>query len=299
MFFSNFSSAMDLIQKMLSMELPPTSTQRFTYKSAFVAYFIVGLTMIIAPDLWNMVLQMDFGADGKGYFILFGSGLVDIGICLVVLARNKASQVPNAGPLIGTVFNRLVIVNAFVITFYTQGIANARLAAMMSTLDSTLAILTYVIWAKETVGASLNKFFQDIWSTINPLSSKAPRFTMFYLLGVVHLVVSLAAPSILISTNVVPISIVGRHAEGLFRGYCVTKTVHALFHMLAAGSQNDSYPIAAVFYRLICDVPVCIVLGFFSLIPFKLAIVLVMYDVIFVATTIMIFSGQSFAKVAP
>ena len=57
---------MDFIQKMLSVELPLTASQKFTYKSAFVAYFIVGLTMIIAPDLWNMVLQMDFGADGKG-----------------------------------------------------------------------------------------------------------------------------------------------------------------------------------------------------------------------------------------
>ena len=283
---------MDFIQKMLSVELPLTASQKFTYKSTFVAYFIAGLTMIIAPDLWNMVLQMDFGADGKGYFILFGSGLVDIGICLVVLARNKASQVPNAGPLICTVFNRLVIANAFIITFYTQGIFNLRFAAMMSPLDSTLSILTYVIWANETVDASLNKFFQDIWSTINPVSSKAPRFTMLYLFGVVHLVFSLAAPSMLISTGLVPSSIVGRHAEGLFRAYFVIRTFLALIHMLAAGSQNDSYPIAAMFYRLICDVPVCIVLGFFSLMPLKLAMVLVFYDVIFIAS-------QKVFKVAP
>lgn len=255
--------------------------------------------MTFAPDLWNLVLHMDFSADGKGYFILVGTGMVDIGICLVVLARNKASQVPNAGPLLCTVFNRLVIVNAFSITFYIQGILNARFAAMISALDTTLAILTYVIWTKETADASISKFFQDIWSTINPFSSKAPRFAMFQLLGFIGVVVSLTAPSILISTGVVPSSIVGRHAEGLFRAYFAVLTIHTLFHILAAGSQNDSYPIGAVFYRLTCNVPVYIVLTFFSQIPLKLAMVLLMYDAIFIASTIMIFSGQNFIKVAP
>ena len=283
----------------IPLESPLTATGRFTYRSAFVAYVILGLTMAFAPDLWNMIVHMDFSADGKGYFILMGSGIVDIGICLVVLARNRTSQIPNAGPLLCTVFNRLVIVNAFLITFYTLEILNARFAAMFSALDSTLAILTYVIWKKETADASLSKFFQDIWSVVNPFSSKAPRFAMFQFLGFIHVFVSLTAPSILISTSVVPSGILGRHAEGLFRAYFAVLTIHALIHYLAAGSQNYSYPIGAVFYRLTWDIPVYIVLGYLSEIPLKLVMGLVMYDMIFIVSTIMIFATQNFIKVAP
>ena len=289
---------MDLIKKMLSIppKLPLSNTQCFSYISALVAYFLVGLTMTFAPDAWNMFLKMDFGAGGRAYFILVGSGMVVIGLCIVVLARNEASQVPNAGPLLGTVFNRLVIVNGFSIRFYIQGILNARFSGMISLLDSTLAIITYVIWARETPDASLIKFFQDIWSTINLFSPRPPRYLIFQLLGCGQIIVCLMAPSILLSSGIVPSSIEGRHAEGLFRAYFVIVLVHALFHVLAAGSQNDSYPIAAVFYRLIWNIPVFLFLGFTAQIPPQLAQILVIYDITFIVLTIMIFPRRSYFK---
>ncbi|CAB4001785.1 Hypothetical predicted protein [Paramuricea clavata] len=273
---------MDLIKKMLSIppELPLTSTQSFTFISAFLAYFIAGLTMTFAPDLWNMILHMDFGAGGRGFFILVGSGMVDIGLCLVVLARNKASQVPNAGPLLVTVFNRLVLVNGVLIVLYSQGILNARFAGMISALDSTLAIVTYVIWAEENTDSSLIKFFQHIWSAISRFSLRPHQYAIFQLLGFVQLIVSLTAPSILLSSGIVPSSIVGRHAEGLFRVYFVIVLFHALFHVLAADSQN--YAIASVFYRLTWNIPVFLVLGLTAQISAELAKTFVMYDVMFI-----------------
>jgi hypothetical protein len=289
---------MDLIKKMLSIppELPLTSTQRFTFISAFLTYFFVGLTMTFAPDLWNMILHMDFGAGGRGFFILVGSGIVDIALCLVVLARNKASQVPNAGPLLGTVFNRLVLVNGLSIVLYSQGILNARFAGMISALDSTLAIVTYVIWAEENTDSSLIKFFQHIWSAISPFSLRPHQYAIFQLLGFVQLIVNLTAPSILLSSGIVPSSIVGRHAEGLFRAYFAIVLFHALFHILAAGSQNDSYPIASVFYRLTWNIPVFLVLGLTAQISAELAKILVMYDVMFIAVTITIFTRGNHSK---
>jgi hypothetical protein len=289
---------MDLIKKMLSIppELPLTGTQRFAFVSAIVAYFIVGVTMTFAPNHWNMVLNMDFGAGGRGFFILVSSAIADIGICVMALARNKASQVPNAGPLLTTVFSRLVMANGGLIALYSQGILNARFAGALSTHDSILAIITYVIWARENTDASLTKFFQDIWRTITPFCPRPPRYAIFQLLGFVQIIVSLMAPSILLSSGIVPSSIEGRHAEGLLRVYFSLVVAHALFHILAAGSQNQSYPIASVFYRLTWNIPVFLVLWFTAQIPAQLAKILIMYDVTFIASTITIFARGNHLK---
>ena len=251
--------------------------------------------MTLAPHLWIMALQLDVGIGGKEYFILNGSGLVVIGFCVIVLARNKASQIPNAGPILTTVFNRVVIVNSFLIRFYTQGIINARFALLFSILDSSLAFITYGIWSRENKHGSLVQFFKDIWSTLNPVAQKQPRFLVFQALGLVQLIVSLAAPSIIMSKGIVP-NFQGSHTLGLFRTTFTIYTVHALLHILIAGSQNDSFPIASVLYRLTWNIPVLLVLGFVSQIPVGLVKLLVIYDMVCVGLTILIFAGGNHVK---
>ncbi|XP_028399779.1 uncharacterized protein LOC114523130 [Dendronephthya gigantea] len=281
---------MHLLKKMLSipLELPLTCTQRFTYLSALVAYMITGLIMALAPDLWNIVLRLDFGAGGRGFFILVALGLFDIGLCMIVLARNKGSQEPNAGPILGTVFNRLVLVNVYALKFYTEGILNARFAGMMSALDSTLAVIIYVIWSRENTDASLSKFFQDLWSTINPFSQRPPQYQSFLLLGYAQAALDFVAPSILLASGIAPSAVVGRHAEGLFRAFFVIRSIIAFFQVFAAGSQNDSYPIVSVFHRLACNIPVFLALCFSSQIPVGLGTILVIYDLMQIALTIFI-----------
>ncbi len=251
--------------------------------------------MTLAPQLWIMALQLDVGIGGKEYFILNGSGLVVIGFCEIVLARNKASQVPNAGPIFGIIFVRVVIVNGFLIRFHTQGIISARFALLFSILDSLLAFITYGIWARENKHGSLVQFFKDIWSTLNPVAQKQPRFVVFQALGLVQLFVSLVAPSIIMSKGIVP-DIQGSHTLGLFRTTFTIYTLHALLHILIAGSQNDSFPIASVLYRLTWNIPVLLVLGFVSQIPVGLVKLLVIYDMVFVGLTILIFARGNHVK---
>ena len=253
--------------------------------------------MMLAPHFWIMALQLDVGIGGKEYFILIGAGLVVIGFCLIVLARNKASQTPNAGPILGTVFDRVVIVNGFLIRFYTQGIINARFTLLFSILDSSLSFITYGIWARDNKHGSLVQFFKDIWSTLNPVAQKQPRFLVFQALGLVQLIMSLAAPSVIMSKGIVPDhDIQGSHTLGLFRATFAMYTLHALIHIFAVGSQNDSFPIASVLYRLTWNIPVLLVLGYVSQVPVGLIKLLVIYDMVFVGLTILIFARGNHVK---
>ncbi len=290
--------AMDLIKKMLS--IPPeralTNTQRFTFLSALLAYFIAGLSMTLAPGLWNMALHLDLTAGGRGYFILAGSGLVDIGLCYVVLSRNKSSQTPNHGPVLGTILSRLLLVNMVVMRFYTQRIINTRFALMFMMLDSTLSVLTYIIWSRENRNASFIKFLQDIWSTVNPFSQKPLSYKLFQALGFAQFITSFIAPSILMNSGVVPSTIQGRHADGLLRCYFFTMAVHAVLHILASGAQNDSFPIVSMFYRATWNIPVFFVLTITSQIPRGLSNNLIIYDIVFIIVTAVLFARQHRVK---
>ena len=155
--------------------------------------------MMFVPNIWIKALQLDIDARGKGYLILNGSNLLVIGVCMIVLARNKASQIPNSGPILGTIFDRLVIVNGMILQLYSQELINVRFALLFCTLDSSLSLITYAIWTREDKHGSLVQFFKYIWSALNPFAEKEPRFVMFQALGLVHLIVNLVAPSIIMS----------------------------------------------------------------------------------------------------
>ena len=242
-----------------------------------------------------MALQLDIEARNKGYLILNGSNLFLIGVCMIVLARNKASQIPNSGPILGTIFDRLVIVNGMILQFYTQELINVRFALLFCILDSSLSLVTYAIWSREDKHGSLVQFFKDMWSALNPFAEKQPRFVMFQALGLVHLIVSLGAPSIIMSKGIIP-NIEGRQTEGLFRTAFAMYLLHALIHIFASGSQNDSFPVASVLYRLTWSIPVLLVLGLTSQVPAGLAKFLIVYDVVFVGVTLLVFGRGNHVK---
>lgn len=283
---------MDLMKKMFSVppERPLTSTQRFNFVTALFAYVIGGLSITFAPSFWNAVVKMDISAGGMKYFILTGSGSVDIGLCYLVVSRHKSSQIPNHGPLLVTVPGRVLLVNVVLIWFYAKKIINARFALVIATLDSVLGILTYVIWSQETKDASFMKCCQDILSSIIPSSQRPLRYTIFQALGFSQFIACFLAPSILMNSGIVPSSIRGSHVEGLLRSFFFTLSAHGVFQIFASGSQNDSFPIAAVCYRMMWNIPVFVFLSITSQIPRAFSNLLIMYDVAFIIITIALFA---------
>ena len=283
---------MDLIKKMLSItpERPLTNTQRFTYVSAVLAYIMAGLSMMLVPGLWITASRLDLPPRDTGYFILVGSGLVGIGFYYVVTSRNKSSQTPNHGPLLGTVASRLLIVNAVVIRFYTEGLISGRFTFLFSSLDSTLAVVTYIIWSREEKNASFSKYLQQTWSAMNPFSPNPPNYKIFQALGFAQFIMSFFAPSMLLNSGVVPSTIQGSHAEGILKSYFFAMGVQACLQILASGAQNDSFPIAFVFYRAIWNIPIFVLLTMMSQIPRGLSTTLVIYDVMCIIATVALFA---------
>ena len=264
--------------------------------SATIAYIVAGLSMTLAPGVWIRILLLDLDAFGRGYFVLVGSGLAVIGSYYVVISRHKSSQIPNHGPLLGTIVSRLLLVNAVLIIFYIWRMINARFALMFGILDSTLAVITYIIWSMEYKSASFITLLQEAWSAVKLFSDKTPPYGILQVLGLVQFILGFTVPSLLMSSSVVPSNIEGSHVEGMFRCYFVTLALHAVLHILASGVQNDSLVIASIFYRVVWNIPVLFLLGILSQIPKALSSILIVYDAIFVIVIAVLFTRQHHFK---
>jgi succinate-acetate transporter protein len=70
----------------------------------------------------------------------------------------------------------------------------------------------------------------------------------------------------------------------------------AFLQIHASGARNDSFPIASVSYRVIWNIPVFFLLAITSQIPRGLANILIIYDVMFIVVTVVLFSREHRVK---
>ena len=277
--------SLELVKQMLSIpsQKPLTATQRFACWSAFLAYFVGGLSMILAPDLWNIIFRFDLNTRAKGNFLLMGGALMIIGFCLIVLSRHKSGQIPGHGVILATVLGRLLGVNWRLFTLYNQGVITLSFALLFSLLDSGLALITYAIWSREVEGASLERFFSEIWTVVNPCPTSQMKsvYVIFQLIGLFQFAGGSIAPSFFQSTGIVPEEAAGTHEQGLLLMALLMFSIHGWFHVLGGGASNRSFMMASLFYRVVWNIPYFLFLGFTSKIEIGLSKVLVSFDVVY------------------
>lgn len=276
---------MDLVKQMLSIspQKPLTATQRFTFWSTF-AYMLGGLSIILAPDPWNAIFGLGLSSWGRGYFYLVGGGLVISGFNLLVLSRDKSSQVPGHGAILVTVFMRLTVANVLLFIMYNKDFITLPFALTFAAIDSGFSLVTYTIWSHEVEGASLKQFFSEIWPVLNPcpVTKRERVYEIFRLLGVLQLVLGMIiGPSFLKSSGIVPKETFGTHDEGLLFATLMMYSMPGWYQILGGGASNQAFLIGALFYRVAWDIPYFLFLGFTSKIEIGLATVLVSFDGVF------------------
>ena len=119
---------------------PLTRTQKFTQWASVVAYCIGGGTLLICPQLWRIILQLDFQGRTEGYLRLIGLGVVIIGFLLIVAAR-----IDQQGPILGSIFARFVFVNALLAMLAIRNTMRLSFGLLFMGLDLSLALITLVI----------------------------------------------------------------------------------------------------------------------------------------------------------
>lgn len=252
------------------LSIPPrqtlTTLRVFTAWSAFLAYFLSGMLGVFFPELFSGLFFMKLSGRDREYWRLDCALLAVIGFFYIVTARSRPAITGN-GAILGTVPERLFFVVAVLVWLCRQSLIALPFAAAFAFLDSTFAIITYIIWSRNTPGASLKKCLVEIAKLMVPILGPAKKWSSncVQIIGYLQMVISLTfivKPEI--ARDAMGLDAFQGYSKGLISLVFMQMAIIGWFHVLGGGDGNDACPIAAVFYRLAWKVPLISLMYYFD-----------------------------------
>ena len=262
---------------------PLTTTQKFTQWSSILAYCGGGVSLLVFPQLWKILLQLDFQGRTEGYLRLTGLGVFVIGFLLFISARSNL-QSPINGPILGSVFSRLLYVNGMLLMLVLRDMLPLSFALVFMGLDTLLPLVTMVIWSRETEGASVSLFIREAFLQMfncHAVQSGASIAVIIFV-GIFQLffwLVFVIRPDI--AQNILQLDQFQGYSNGFLGSAFFTLSVHGWYHVTNASAANQPIIPAALFYRVLLNVPVLFILVLVDQIELSLGITLLGFDVCF------------------
>ena len=168
---------------------PMTRTEKFIQWSSLVAYCIGGFSFLAAPQLYNIILQLDYRGHSEGFIRLVGLGIVDVGLIFVVLARCD-HKIYRMGTISASTFSRLLWVPAKGLMLIFRDMLPLAFALIFMALDSSLSLSTLVIWYCETEEPSSRAFFKELLSFVRDCRGlkSGGSILVAFILGVIQVI---------------------------------------------------------------------------------------------------------------
>ena len=258
-----------------------TMIQEFTMWSSLIFYCAGGLVLLVWVQLWKIVLRIDFQGRTESYLRLTLLGVFIIGFHVVITARST-DQSPRNGTILGAIFGRLVYVNGFLLIMVISDMVPLSFALTFMILDSALALITLVIWVRETEGASVILFFREVFLPILKLRGVTSGYSMaaVFFIGIFTMffwLVFTIRPDI--AQNIFHLDQFQGHSGGFLACVFFTLFIHGWEHVTNASCINHPFVSGAIFYRIVLNIPALIILYLVDQIERNLFIVLLSFDI--------------------
>ena len=276
-----------------------TKVQKFTQWSSVLAYCVGGGSLLVYPQLWSIILQLDFLGHTEGYLRLIGLGVVIIGFLLVISARSN-HQDPTQAVILVSLHSRLIGVNGVLLMLILRGMLPLSFALVFMCLDTSLSLITLVIWCCETEGASLSLFFRESLTPIlkcRGVPSGGSIAAVFFV-GLFQLffwLVFVIRPDT--AQYLFQLDDFQGYSSGFLASVFFTLSIHGFYHVANTNTVNYSIVPAAVFYRVVFNIPVLITLYLVDQIERNLCLILFGFDICF-SIVILLFVTFSKKKVS-
>lgn len=275
-----------------------TRTANFTQWSALLAYSGGGLTMLCAPIIWHVTLNLDFSKRSGGYLRLTGCYLFALSFLYVILSRSSSRAPGGLGPILGSVLERLFYVNGALLMMYTRGMVPLLFGIVFIALDTSLGLVTAVLWFCETDTPSAKLFFQEISTAFcsTPDKDWTTSARVVQTIGVIQIVsgfVLMIIPSQMQTFLRLDSFVNGTYTAGFLSCTFLLISVHGMFHILAgAGEAALPFGVTALFYRVFLVLPILVILFALDQIELRLFLFLGSLDLTFVLALLVSFLSQ-------
>ena len=260
-----------------------TKTERFTQWSSLLAYVVGGSSFLFAPQLWAMILRLDLQGRSEGYLRLAGLGVIGIGLILLIAARSN-HKMSRHQECLNSVPGRLILVNSVLLMLILRNMLPLYFALFFMVLDSFLALVTLVIWCRETEGASIGTFFREIFLPVLQCrgSKTGGSILVVFCLGIIQLFLwLLLAVRPDFAQRMFHLDPFHGYSGGFLASYFFLISLHGKYHVVGASNVNHCLSPAFISYRILINVPVFVVLFLVDQIEQNLFVILMSFDVFF------------------
>ena len=262
---------------------PMTKTELFTQWSSLSAYILGGCSFLFAPQFWKFILQLDLDDRSESYIRLAGLGVIDIGLILMVAARSN-HKVSRHQECLTSILGRLLLVDGILLMMILRNMLPLSFVLFYMALDSCLALITLIIWCQETEGASVVNFFREIFAPLFRCSGPKAGGSMavVFFLGIPQFffwLVLAVKPDF--AQQMFHLGSFQGYSAGFLAACFFLMSIHGLYHAVGASNVNLCLNAAFVFYRILFNVSVLVVLFLADQIERNLFIALMTFDVVY------------------
>ena len=263
---------------------PMTRTETFVQWSSLFAYCITGFSFIAAPQLYNIILGLDYQRRSEGYIPLFRISLVDIGVIFVILGRCE-DKVSRYGTILISIFSRLLWVPITGALLIVREMVPLSFALLFMVLDPCLALVTLLIWLSEERGPLFRTFCEELLAPLRACGRLKTRGSILIILScfIIGLIQLIFWYILVVRPDFAQTLFKLEQFEGFASGYLSTFfyliSIHGLYNVLCALNLNSCLPHGSIFYRVLLDQPVFLILFFLEQIEWNLFLVLLCIDI--------------------
>ena len=241
----------------------PTKLARFHELTGLVIYVVAGLSMLCGPILWQLCLALQFSSRTEGCFRLVGMEVVAIGFNYILIGRALFPVDQGQGHILSSIPERLILVNGCILVLVVRDMIPLWFGVIFMCLDTILALLTFLVWYKENEGSSFVRFFKEIWLPLcRPYSINRNGASLAVILvGVLQFTVGLfftVKPDTI--HDVLQLEVAGDYKVGFLGTYFFACCVNGVFHLYMGKAESLAFAIGAVFYRIVFNIPITILL---------------------------------------
>ena len=262
---------------------PMTRTEKFVQWSSLFAYCISGFSFIAAPQMYNIILGLDYQGRSEGYIRLVGISLVDIGVIFVILARCE-DKVSRYGTIFISIFSRLLWVPITGVLLIVREMVPLSFALLFMLLDPCLALVTLLIWLSER-GPLLRTFCEELLAPLRACGLLKTGGSILIILscfmtGLIQLIfwyIFVVRPDF--AQTLFKLEQFEGFASGYLSTFFYLISIHGLYHVLCALNLNSCLSPGSIFYRVLLDQPVFLILFFLEQIERNLFLLLLCIDV--------------------
>lgn len=239
-----------------------TKTEKFFQWSSLVAYCLGGFSFLAAPELYHIILQLEYRGRSEGYIRLAGLGIVEVGFIFIIVARSNHKTHRHA-TIFASFLSRLIWVPATGLMLILREMVPVAFAVLFMGLDASLTLGTLVIWCWETEKPSFSAFFTELITPFRECRGVkvGDSITAMFIIGLIQCIfwyILVVRPDFA-QTMLALEDFVG-YASGYLAASFYLISVQGLYHVLCANNVNLCLASMSFCYRVFLNFPVLLIL---------------------------------------